>query len=176
MVKNRTEKNRETRRCIGQALLFLMKQKSLEEIKVTDIVKQAHVSRMTYYKYYDYKIDVLSDYLDELVLDYEKDAKQNTNIGKFQEYDHILYSLIFFGNQYEFAEILLEANLYSVFIDAINRYMEKRAEDFQIDLYELLYYAGGLCNVYMKWIERGRKESPEEIADHIYHFIKRRKR
>ena len=166
MPNPKTEKNRETRRCIGEALLQLMKEKSLEEIRITDIVGMAHVSRMTYYKYYDHKIEVLSDYLDELVLD----------IGGFQEYDHILHSLRFFGEHYEFAEILLNANLYSVFIDAINRYMEKRAEEFRITKYELFYYGGALCNVYMKWIEGGRKETPEEIAQHIYHFLKRRKR
>ena len=136
----------------------------------------AHVSRMTYYKYYDHKIEVLSDYLDELVLDYERDVAAQADIGGFQEYDHILHSLRFFGEHYEFAEILLNANLYSVFIDAINRYMEKRAEEFRITKYELFYYGGALCNVYMKWIEGGRKETPEEIAQHIYHFLKRRKR
>ena len=66
MPNPKTEKNRETRRCIGEALLQLMKEKSLEEIRITDIVGMAHVSRMTYYKYYDHKIEVLSDYLDEL--------------------------------------------------------------------------------------------------------------
>ena len=176
MPNPKTEKNRETRRCIGEALLQLMKEKSLEEIRITDIVGMAHVSRMTYYKYYDHKIEVLSDYLDELVLDYERDVAAQADIGGFQEYDHILHSLRFFGEHYEFAEILLNANLYSVFIDAINRYMEKRAEEFRITKYELFYYGGALCNVYMKWIEGGRKETPEEIAQHIYHFLTRRKR
>ena len=176
MPNPKTEKNRETRRCIGEALLQLMKEKPLEEIRITDIVDQAHVSRMTYYKYYDHKIEVLSDYLDELVLDYERDVAAQADIGGFQEYDHILHSLRFFGEHYEFAEILLNANLYSVFIDAINRYMEKRAEEFHITKYELFYYGGALCNVYMKWIEGGRKETPEEIASHIFHFIRRRKR
>ena len=119
---------------------------------------------------------MLSDYLDELVLDYERDVAAQADIGGFQEYDHILHSLRFFGEHYEFAEILLNANLYSVFIDAINRYMEKRADEFHITKYELFYYGGALCNVYMKWIEGGRKETPEEIAQHIYHFLKRRKR
>ena len=54
MPNPKTEKNRETRRCIGEALLQLMKEKSLEEIRITDIVGMAHVSRMTYYKYYDF--------------------------------------------------------------------------------------------------------------------------
>lgn len=34
----------------------------------------------------------------------------------------------------------------------------------QYGRYELYYYSGALCNIYMKWVESGLKETPEEIA------------
>lgn len=171
----KTGKNRETRICIAKALLGFMQEKDFESIRVTDIVKSAHVSRMTYYKYYSSKRQVLSDYLDELVMQYEKEAEIRADIGSFREYEHILFSLEFFAEYADFSEILLHSDLYVVFIDAINRYMDNCAERYGIDRYELYYYGGALCNIYLKWIEEGRKETPGELAGRIYKMTHRQK-
>ena len=39
--------------------------------------------------------------------------------------------------------------------------------------YELYYYAGALCNTYIKWVEAGMIETPEEIATIVYKHLAR---
>ena len=39
--------------CIGEAVFALMDKKEYEKIKVSDIVKRAGVSRVTFYHYYE---------------------------------------------------------------------------------------------------------------------------
>ena len=59
---NFTKRNLFTRQCIGQAITELLKSGDFEHITVSDIVKKAGVSRMTFYKYYHTKNDVIKDY------------------------------------------------------------------------------------------------------------------
>ena len=47
--KNFTKRNRFTRQCIGESIITLMQSKVFEEITISDIVKKAGVSRMTFY-------------------------------------------------------------------------------------------------------------------------------
>ena len=45
--------------CIGEAVFALMDKKAYSAIKISDIVKKAGVSRMTFYHYYESKEDLL---------------------------------------------------------------------------------------------------------------------
>ena len=65
--------------------------------------------------------------------------------------------------------ILVKANMYSVLIDTINDYMDQYVlPESQYSRYELYYYAGALCNTYIKWLEGGMTETPKEIATIVY--------
>ena len=53
--------------CIGEAVFALMDKKAYSAIKISDIVKKAGVSRMTFYHYYESKEDALADFFHEIV-------------------------------------------------------------------------------------------------------------
>ena len=57
--KNFTKRNRFTRQCIGESVIALMQTKDFQDITISDIVKKAGVSRMTFYHYFDTKTDAL---------------------------------------------------------------------------------------------------------------------
>lgn len=58
--------------CIYTAMLLLMEQKSYDKITVTDITKKAGVSRMSFYRNFDSKDDVLFKCAEECFLEMEK--------------------------------------------------------------------------------------------------------
>ena len=59
--------------------------------------------------------------------------------------------------------------MYSVIINALNNYMDTYVLPVSNrSRYELYYYAGALCNTYIKWVESGMRESPEEISEIVY--------
>ena len=168
---NKTKRNRFTRMCIGEALLTLLEQNDYDSIKISDIVAKAGISRMTYYNYYRSKMDILDDYLQEVVSMYMRsaeEAEEQHSIGVFQDYDHILHALKFFDQYSAFFLTLAHSGLYSVIINAVNRYMEEQVlPKYNGSVYALYFYAGALINTFMKWEENGKVEPVEEIAQTI---------
>lgn len=71
-MKKESSANAFARDCIYTALLQLMEQQPYSEITVTDIAKRAGVSRMTYYRHYQSKDDVLIKHLDTMLYSLEK--------------------------------------------------------------------------------------------------------
>lgn len=162
---NLTTRNQHIRLCIARSLLKLMEDKPFEKITITEIVNNANVSRMTFYKYYRSKLEVLSDYMYEIMNDYMKESKMRTDIGHFRDYKHICHCFTFFKQYSSFILTLIRANMHAVIMNALNDYMDTYVlQVSEYSRYELYYYSGALCNTYLKWIESGMQETPEEIA------------
>lgn len=168
-LNNFTKKNQHTRMCIGDAIIELMKDKEFRQIKVSDITRQAGVSRMTFYTYYHTKEEVVEDYLQQVIDGYIK-----LSYGKlttdFPSYDIILMALNYFSDYSKFFLGMAHGGMYSMLVDAVNKYVD----DFILPNYnvtpsEVYYYAGGLINVYIKWEESGHAVPAEEIARKICH-------
>ncbi len=172
MIQNKTKRSRFTRMCIGEAIIDLMKTTEYENIKISDIARRSGISRMTFYHYYDSKSAALTDYLDEIILRYLRESRKNPNVGKFQEYTHILFSLNFFDQYADYFLVMEQAGLYSILINGINEFMTSRfTSGFKSSLYGLYYYAGALLNTFLKWEKDGKKEPAEKIAEIISRFL-----
>lgn len=170
---HKTDRNRFTRMCIGEALADLLKQSSLDEIKVSDIADRAGISRMTYYNYYHSKKEILADYLWEIVKEYIAETNEKKDIGTFHDYAHILHCLNFFDQYTPFILTLVKSGLYSIIIDAINDYMLNEVyPKYHGSVYELYYYSGAILNTFIRWIDNGKKETAEEIAGIIDSFLR----
>ena len=171
---NKTQRNRFTRMCIGEALVHLMEHHDYNSIKISDIVAKAGISRMTYYNYYHSKTDILEDYIQEIVAEYLRSANDESikdKIGGFQDYVHILHALNFFDEYAKFFLTLVKAGLYSIIIEAVDRFMEEQIMPiYPRSVYRLYYYSGALLNTFLKWEENGKQESAEEIAEIIASF------
>lgn len=173
---NLTARNQPVRMCIARTLIQLMERTELDQIKITELVRKANVSRMTFYKYYRTKQAVLEDYMYEIVNAYMEDAKGRADIGEFHDLRHICHCFEFFKKYHRFILILVKANKYSVVIQAINDYMDTYVlSNSEYTRYELYYYAGALCNTYIKWIEGGMVEEPEEIARVVYSHVEKKR-
>ena len=135
--REHNKRTRFTRMCIGEAVFVLMDKKEYEKIKISDIVKTAGVSRMTFYHYYETKEDALSDYFHEIVAGYIRGKLVDAKL------QYILWDAM---NDY-----------------MSKRIMPK----YKIPEYELYFYGGALLNVFLKWQKDQKKESAEQIADSI---------
>lgn len=150
--------------CIGESIFLLMDTKDYDKIKISDIVKKAGVSRMTFYHYYETKEDALTDYFHEIVAGYIRDCRTK-DVGKFHDMSSVVHALNYFDQYAVFILKLVHAKLHYIIIDAMNDYMQKRIMPrYAIPAYELYFYGGALLNVFLKWEEDGKYESAEEIA------------
>ena len=150
--REHNKRTRFTRMCIGEAVFVLMDKKEYEKIKISDIVKTAGVSRMTFYHYYETKEDALSDYFHEIVAGYIRECRTE-KIGRFHNRSSIVHALKYFDQYEMFIGKLVDAK----------RIMPK----YKIPEYELYFYGGALLNVFLKWQKDQKKESAEQIADSI---------
>ncbi len=92
-----------SKRLMREAMVSLLKTKSLGEITVTDIVRRADINRGTFYNHYSNPIDIIEDMKDELV------EKLSTGLKAVEQ-----------------------ANDVTILLDAINEHVKKNEEDYRI--------------------------------------------
>ena len=174
-MKIKTELNSRTvptRMAIGNGILDELEKKELSDIRVTDVIQNAKVSRMSFYRYYENLYDALCDYLDIVVTGYMIEGGELNDPGVFMRPEHIEFSLNYFDRYARYFLILNRSGLYTILIDAVNEYMMKNIlPQKKLHMYELYAYAGGLLNAFLKWEEDGKRESAHTVALMIYRLF-----
>lgn len=169
-IMNRVREN-SSKLYMAKALIELMKTKALDDISITMLTHKAGVSRMSYYRYFSHKIEVLENYLDSLIETYYKEVDEKFRF-EFQSREHIVQSLRYFKKHADLMLCLTRANLSSLMMERLNAYVFQRSgrEESKEMKYQLFYYVGAIYNVYIEWLKGGLKESENDIADIIYRF------
>ncbi|MCI8956166.1 MAG: TetR/AcrR family transcriptional regulator [Eubacterium sp.] len=166
-ISNFTKRNKFTRMCIGEAVIALMKEKIFDKITILDITRKAGVSRMTFYKYYHSKEQVVESYLQEIISGYVEKFGDNFS-DDFPNFDNTLAALNYFDEYADFFLEIAHAGLYNLLINAVNLYMEETiVPRYQVSPYKIYYYAGALLNIFIKWEESGKNIDAETIAKTI---------
>ena len=165
------EKTEFTRRCIGEAVIQMLKTQEYAEIKVSDVAKRAGVSRTTFYNYYVDLYDALTDYLQILVAEYLLEGERTGKNNYFQQ-DHIVFSFEFFDRYSEYFLTLAKRRLHAIMFEGINDFVLNHIKAENVSSpYQLYAYAGAILNSFLKWEEDGKRESVEKIAEGLKHFI-----
>lgn len=168
MEERPLKKNTMTKECIFTALLILMEKKPYEEITITDIAKKAGVSRMSYYRLYKSKDDILIQYFNEVFETILVQAKERKEVNRYE------FGLMIFQTARENDRLLkavLRAKLYELVLRQFIRFCYYLAEHIvHMDMkdgktdYWVYEEAGRFSLLLICWIERGLAESPEEMA------------
>ena len=140
LIPNKTDEAA-SKSYIAQSLISFLKDKDIDNISITDIVKKAGVSRMTYYRYFSSKIDVLESYLDIVFKDYI------LTLDKAKLTPLILNKMTSF----------------------LNDKFCKNTES-NIDTIYIAYYAGGIFNIYINWLKKEIIATEEELAEKIHNI------
>lgn len=140
-----------------------MKEKEFKDISITEITKKAGVSRMAYYRNYNFKEDILNDYMTTLIEDYKSKREEN----KDNPYLLILNAFEFFKNNKDFVLALEKSNLSNVIQNKINDYMVifyPKAITNTEARYKLYILSGALYNTCKMWLINGLKEDSKLLA------------
>ena len=168
-----------TRKLIYQTLLDLMKEKTFEEIKVSDICSKAMNNRSTFYAHYEDKYELLIDFLSNLKEEFARElnesCKENLSIREYYIrlislfLDHIdskrdVYNSIMVNNR---SSIMMD-----ILLSVVNDDILKRFKENDINLKvptEVIskFYLGGVINIGMEWLSNSNKYTKEEILDYL---------
>lgn len=168
-----------TRKLIYQTLLELMKEKTFEEIKVSDICSKAMINRSTFYAHYEDKYELLVDFLsnlkEEFAHELNESCKENLSI---REYYIRLISLFLnhIDSKRDVYNSIMVNNRSSIMMDillsVVNDDILKRFKENDINLKvptEVIskFYLGGVINIGMEWLSNSNKYTKEEILDYL---------
>ncbi len=162
--------------CIFESLMILMKKKEFKNITITDITNKAGVSRMAYYRNYNYKEDIIITYLDKLFEQYlsEIENYKDHNIYQFA-YNFFSY----FSRQESMILTLIKANMQTLLLNRFDKYLYLLLNDIFnkntkkiTKKYDIDFLSGGLYKILIHWIEDGKRESNEEMATLFCNFLK----
>lgn len=160
-------------RMIEDALFFVMRNKPYAEITISDISKQADLSRRTFYRLYHEKDDVLHRYFDRLCKEY------CSQMPPLQKYDIGQIAREYFSFWYQYRENLLI--MHQCGLDEMLYYEISRASKSVVEArigsetqkndkdigYFADYSAGGFSLLLHRWIAEGMQEPPEQYAQSV---------
>ena len=159
---------------LAYALVDLMEKKTLEEISITELTKKAGVSRMSYYRSFDSKQHILEEHLQTIVRRFRIEGEKRGYLGKEHGYEQLLYAYRFFRHHSRYALCLHNANLSSILLDGLNKYMDMYMLPPDADFarrFKTYAYAGALYNLYIQWLMDGMRESEEKMAEITFRIM-----
>ncbi len=139
-------------KALKEALYEMLKTQNINEIKITDLIKSAKVSRGTYYKHYYNLTDLLKDDLDEII-----NSVLNNLTPSLQT-----NWLMAFNKVYESKDklaLIYKAGLSIEFLKKLNEFSQKQHYK---DKYVI--WNGIVFNTIYTWGQSGFAKSPEELA------------
>ena len=150
-----------TKASLYRSLLELMKNKTFEEIKISDLCNNSNINRSTFYDHYQDKYELLNsifmDRKKELLESFQEINKKN-NI-----YEEMISIILNHIEQYLSLYILsTKINGYSMakdmMMDAMITYLPEE------DYYFNIFYTSGLLNTLFQYIETSKEFNKDEIS------------
>ena len=148
--------------CIAQAMFELLKTKEFKDIKISELTEKAGVSRITYYRNFFDKKDVITyafERYSEEWFEKNKDAK-----------DPILVATSYMLSMKKPIQILYQANLSYILQDYIYRYIGPKENTPKDQIYYRAGMAGFVWGYINQWIKDDMKKTPEEVSEDVHAF------
>lgn len=143
------------------ALLQLMKKKSFSGISITELCEKAGVSRMSFYRYYESKQDVLKQECARITDEFVAKSGISYRNNPLKDYFIILFTHLY--NNRDLALLLERADQLDIVKDDFQRVFLSTYKGVYEE-YKSYYISGGLYDVFCHWLRNGFQESPEELA------------
>lgn len=157
--------NEEITGSITEALFILMKKQDFSKITITDITTKAGVGRVSFYRNFESKEDVIKKHLDKITDRFIE--QMNFDFRRDTHKFYIKGLFLHLESQKELIETLRKADLLFLIKEEFDRAFLKRADE-KTPEYACYMVAGAYYNLFYYWAINGYKETPEELAEHDF--------
>ena len=157
-----------TKQNVVNSLLTLLDEKPMDDITISELTQMAGISRMTFYRNYSCKEDILSEHFKDVLKQYKLDMGDELGKGNYYDKKNIIHCFQYFFEQREFLESVMKRGFNYIFLSEVDKNVMKiwwKRGDGQKKAYCLHAFAGALYNLYISWAVNGYKETPEEMAE-----------
>ncbi len=143
---------------ITEALLRLMRKKDFYHISISEITKVAGVSRVSFYRNFDSKEDILV----KSMFERSKHAFDSQQTDGIQA--KLIAMFVSINSIHEIIDLLYAQNLSHLFLHYFQWAIGPKAEDDNLLAYRKSIATGVCFGALDEWIRRGRQETPEQMA------------
>ena len=157
----RTETTEYLKECICDALIQLMEDTPIDKIRIQEITDLAGVGRMTYFRYFPSKTDVLVFKLRRLWKQWSVEHPCSCPIGS---YEHALWFFSFGYSIRPLLSLLYRQNQYDVLLRMFLQYVSIVKSDPRREQYQEMFFAYGMLGIVMEWAAAEFRETPERLA------------
>ena len=157
-MNKKQELNAYIKECITTALLKLMETTPFSEISITDLVKVAGVGRISFYRNFESKEEVISKHLTALLDDWWKDYLKSEGLNLVEAiFEH-------YYKHRNLCILLYRQGLSHLSLQSIKEACGPKPEHTNIEAYTTAYFSYGLYGWIEEWFKRGMQETPKEMA------------
>ena len=169
-----------TQSTLYSSLLNLMKEKTFEEIKVSDICSKALINRSTFYAHYNDKYELLAEFIQELKNSLTEELKKNKNISNTRDYylEMIKLFLDHIEEKKESYLAIMIHNRNSITMDMIYDVLDhditsRLKKDDTLEKNKIphsiiaKFYLGAVVNVGMEWLRNGSGYTKENMIEYL---------
>ncbi|MBR2740183.1 MAG: TetR/AcrR family transcriptional regulator [Oscillospiraceae bacterium] len=161
MNMNNEQKNTYVKKQITAALLELLKEKPLSDISVSELTGRAEIGRVSFYRNYQSKEDILKEESDRLINEwgrlYEADPESAPETLFPSLFD-------FYRDHRDFYTTLYNAGMSSIMMETIIGTIQITPEMQNLEAYMKSFWAYGIYGWMLEWIRRGMQESGKELS------------
>jgi AcrR family transcriptional regulator len=161
---------------VYEGLVKLLREKEFASITVTDLTNAANVGRTTFYRNFDDIEDVLWMRCDQVVSGLIEYLREYRKIHQDEPRAAILKPVLrYFYLHSELIELLMKAKRIHIFEEAmLSRFKPFKAVigafyglEGEYTDYVVAVRIGGITNILTHWIETGKKQPPDELAERL---------
>ena len=160
MSMNNEQKNTYVKKQITAALLALLKEKPLSEISISELTGRAEIGRVSFYRNYGTKEDVLKEESDRLIGEWGKLYESNPESAPQTLFPSLFD---FYRDHKDFYTTLYEAGMSSIMMETIVGTIRITPEMQNLEAYMKSFWAYGIYGWMLEWIKRGMQESGKEL-------------
>lgn len=168
---NHTQSER-SKMWMTEALYKLMKTKPYVSITIKEITEKAGVSRLTFYRNFSSKDDILERHFQTLFQQFMEHIESNC-IDSLQSIIELMYGL--WQKNEEHIHLLLQNNLGNILYAPFSQNLEVLLKHLQmsekINDNQIAFISGGLYASMIKWIN-SENTNPKEIATSVMDILK----
>lgn len=161
-----------TRKLIYDAFIELLRKKPVSQISITELCDKATINRNTFYCHYNTPRDILLQLADILLVQIKEAIK-----GIHSSLETITITCRILKENQDICSVLLSENAELNFFKEILQLSAERNRDVMVkkanplsSLYQEMlteFIISGSSAAIQTWVNRGMKESPEDIAEFI---------
>jgi len=157
--------NQSVKEALALALFRLLETKTITQISVSEIIKLAGVSRSSFYRNFDTKEQILSDYIQYCYREYFKkhpviSLNDNNHFRLF-----LTYRFRFIFEHRHFFIILRKHNLLYYLFETFDPELSSMLSGSHFRTkYDKIFFSSCSAGIIQQWIDNGFKESVEEMV------------